>query len=348
MTEKLTQKIEEFEAKFKCLCETAGELRRIINEERETLGGTAEDITTTTPKNDSTPFTELTIMPCEIQGRRVKLNVGGKLFSTTLTTLTSVPDSMLAYMFSGRHKIETDEDGYAFIDRNGSVFEYILDFLRDGELLVPSEPYIQKRLLKEAEYYQIQPLITALKGQRTHSIPFAGNLHEGIVDHLFKTHRPSLPPVEDIVKISVSVFNQIDNNKFTDFVSKPDHHRRFNTNTKHGIDFIQITFKTVIICPSAYTVRYSWNNAVYLPRNWSLQGKMAEEAEWKTVVGHANNSQFKTAWQIETFTIPKQENYYDCFRILGGTNANNNTYVMFHCFEIFGEFRYKEGQTPGP
>ena len=36
---------------------------------------------------------------------RVKLNVGGTKFETTLSTLTRYPDSLLAAMFSGRHKV---------------------------------------------------------------------------------------------------------------------------------------------------------------------------------------------------------------------------------------------------
>ena len=33
------------------------------------------------------------------------------------STLTAVPDSMLGAMFSGRHKLRTDDNGRAFIDR---------------------------------------------------------------------------------------------------------------------------------------------------------------------------------------------------------------------------------------
>jgi hypothetical protein len=56
--------------------------------------------------------------------RKVKLDVGGKLFVTSLTTLCSKPDSMLASMFSGRFALEKDTDGSYFIDRNGEYFGY--------------------------------------------------------------------------------------------------------------------------------------------------------------------------------------------------------------------------------
>ena len=49
--------------------------------------------------------------------QRVKLNVGDSKFETTLSTLTRHPDSMLGAMFSGRHDVPLDDDGYVFIDR---------------------------------------------------------------------------------------------------------------------------------------------------------------------------------------------------------------------------------------
>ncbi len=43
-------------------------------------------------------------------GNYVKLNVGGSLFYTTISTLTR-EDSMLKALFSGRMDVKTDDDG---------------------------------------------------------------------------------------------------------------------------------------------------------------------------------------------------------------------------------------------
>ena len=39
---------------------------------------------------------------------------------------------MLAVMFSGRHSLVREADGSFFLDRDGTHFRYILNFLRDG------------------------------------------------------------------------------------------------------------------------------------------------------------------------------------------------------------------------
>jgi len=53
----------------------------------------------------------------------VRINVGGRLFTTRLSTLCSVAGSFLDAMFSGRHAVDTDSDGNIFIDRNPAHFE---------------------------------------------------------------------------------------------------------------------------------------------------------------------------------------------------------------------------------
>jgi hypothetical protein len=60
----------------------------------------------------------------------VRLNVGGMMFSTTVDTLTQRDTySMLAVMFSGRHRLHMDsKKGAVFIDRDGTHFRHILNW----------------------------------------------------------------------------------------------------------------------------------------------------------------------------------------------------------------------------
>ena len=99
----------------------------------------------------------------QIQENIVKLNVGGHLFTTSTLTLQRDPDSMLAVMFSGRHKLVKDENGAYFIDRDGTHFRHILNYLRDGKInrqtIQENSEAFKNEILDEAEFFQINGLI---------------------------------------------------------------------------------------------------------------------------------------------------------------------------------------------
>ena len=110
--------------------------------------------------------------------QRVKLNVGGSKFETTLSTLTRHPDSMLAVMFSGRHEVPQDDDGYVFIDRDGTHFRIILNFLRTGVLDVPKSQKAANELTRELQYYQLDTCVEAGAFSTTASPPGSFELVE--------------------------------------------------------------------------------------------------------------------------------------------------------------------------
>ncbi|XP_078350460.1 BTB/POZ domain-containing adapter for CUL3-mediated RhoA degradation protein 3-like [Oculina patagonica] len=93
----------------------------------------------------------------------VKLNVGGHHFTTSVQTLTKDPNSMLAAMFSGKFEMRPSEDGSFFIDRDGTHFRFILNYLRHGELILPDSAAFLKELEAEAKFYQIQGILNQMK-----------------------------------------------------------------------------------------------------------------------------------------------------------------------------------------
>ena len=97
----------------------------------------------------------------------MKLNVGGKHFTTSLQTLATDPNSMLAAMFSSRLEVQTTEDGSFFIDRDGTYFRFILNYLRNGELILPEGATFLAELEAEARFYQVQGLLDELKTIKT-------------------------------------------------------------------------------------------------------------------------------------------------------------------------------------
>ncbi|XP_068677924.1 uncharacterized protein [Montipora capricornis] len=95
--------------------------------------------------------------------KTLKLNVGGQVFSTSLETMKKDSGSMFHAMFSERFDTKPTEDGTYFLDRDGTHFRYILNYLRTGNLIVPEDKIVRRELLAEAEFYQVQGIIEELK-----------------------------------------------------------------------------------------------------------------------------------------------------------------------------------------
>lgn len=96
----------------------------------------------------------------------VELNVGGVFYSTSISTLTSEPGSKLAKTFGSEASPETvlkDSKGKYFIDRDGVLFRYILDYLRNKKLVLPENFQESKRLATEADFYELPTLASQLR-----------------------------------------------------------------------------------------------------------------------------------------------------------------------------------------
>ena len=76
--------------------------------------------------------------------------------------ITFDPGSRLHAMFSGRFDTKPSEDGSYFIDRDGTHFRYLLNYLRTGQLTVPDDKILRRELLAEAEFYQVEGMISEL------------------------------------------------------------------------------------------------------------------------------------------------------------------------------------------
>jgi hypothetical protein len=65
----------------------------------------------------------------------IKLNVGGKCFSTYRSTLLTYPETLLGRMYSDNQNFKVDD--IQFFDRSSKLFEYILNFYRTRILSKP-------------------------------------------------------------------------------------------------------------------------------------------------------------------------------------------------------------------
>nr|DBA30823.1 TPA: hypothetical protein GDO54_006760 [Pyxicephalus adspersus] len=96
----------------------------------------------------------------------IELNVGGQVYFTRHSTLTSIPHSLLWKMFTSKrdsvNDLAKDAKGRFFIDRDGFLFRYVLDYLRDRQVVLPDHFPEKGRLKREAEYFLLPELVKIL------------------------------------------------------------------------------------------------------------------------------------------------------------------------------------------
>jgi len=86
----------------------------------------------------------------------IVLNVGGTHFTTKLETLRSVRGSWFERMFSEESNTNRSNDGTYFVDQNPDTFAHILDYLREGDLLIKSDDRaLRSQLLDDVEYFEL-------------------------------------------------------------------------------------------------------------------------------------------------------------------------------------------------
>jgi len=95
---------------------------------------------------------------------RILLDVGGHHFSASRATLTSVPGSFFDKLLSGPipEEMKTN-DGRIFLDRNGRLFRYVLNCLRDPpkfKLRIRNKTDVDE-LREEAIFYGLEDLMFA-------------------------------------------------------------------------------------------------------------------------------------------------------------------------------------------
>ena len=98
----------------------------------------------------------------------IYFNVGGQVFATSRETIANDEFCMLNIMLKHESSMASsrDSNGALFIDRDPSYFSYVLNFLRNGIVDLPPERYKLNALLREAEFFQINGLYTAVQKHR--------------------------------------------------------------------------------------------------------------------------------------------------------------------------------------
>ncbi|TNM98679.1 BTB/POZ domain-containing protein KCTD16-like [Takifugu flavidus] len=119
--------------------------------------------------------TQVTKEQNSVQSDVVELNVGGQVYYTRYGTLTGFPNSLLGKLFSNNkgssNDLPRDFRGRYFIDRDGFLFRYVLDYLRDQQVVLPDHFPEKGRLKREAEYFQLPDLVKLLSSDDSKQLP---------------------------------------------------------------------------------------------------------------------------------------------------------------------------------
>ena len=81
---------------------------------------------------------------------------------TSVETLRRIPHTFFDAYFSGRYAVDDTDDGAVFIDRDGRLFEHVLEYLRDGVVSVSQEDArtvdvgLLRRLKREFGFYSVE------------------------------------------------------------------------------------------------------------------------------------------------------------------------------------------------
>lgn len=94
-----------------------------------------------------------------------KINVGGVIFSTKLSTLLKYPNSKFAQIINlqKRFKLSSeyiDDEGFIFFDRNPKYFVFVLDAIRNESFIETNDECLNNYILEELKYYNIDFLFS--------------------------------------------------------------------------------------------------------------------------------------------------------------------------------------------
>jgi hypothetical protein len=112
---------------------------------------------------------EFGMVPRDWRGK-VKLDIGGEVFNTTVSELSS-KGGLLAAVCLGLGGVQKDREGCVFFDRSPLMFSLVLNYLCDEPLHVGKLSQAQRALLQvEAEFYELDGLFELLGVENPHAV----------------------------------------------------------------------------------------------------------------------------------------------------------------------------------
>lgn len=136
-----TVRVQNHKDAFRRECELIGEEKRALQADRSEF---EDDVARRWPA---------AVLTEEQKSERIKLNVGGTIFETTAEVISKDRFSVLASLLAEDSPVAADPSGVYFFDRDGGLFQHIINFLRDDVL--PEDNAVLRGLYTESSFYRL-------------------------------------------------------------------------------------------------------------------------------------------------------------------------------------------------
>ena len=96
----------------------------------------------------------------------VQLNVGGSIYTTTCQTLLSETNSYFVDKYDPVKRtfdFQRDAESRLFIDRDGGLFRFVIEYLRNKLVILPDNFTEKRRLKCEAQFYKLLLMIKQIE-----------------------------------------------------------------------------------------------------------------------------------------------------------------------------------------
>jgi len=274
---------------------------------------------------------------------KVKLNVGGTVFTTSKSNLTSVKDSFFSYMLSN-DKWKPDEDGEYFIDRDPKYFELILHQHRYGECDYSHLSDFEKNMFNvDIDFYGVGSLFPELNIGNVKEEGEMININRGILEWIGSREGTSVwenPFSVGLVDIKSSTpdnYRELNRDEgYSEFVKNNVIGKSFGS-TNDPNQWIYVDLKNYLVIPSSYRLCNTRIGKDCHPRNWTLDASKNGQS-WKVLSEHKGDGTLNDKCKIGTWNIDDDsKEKYRYFRIRQfGYSSGTYNHLSCCCFEIYG------------
>jgi hypothetical protein len=268
----------------------------------------------------------------------VRLNVGGVIYDTTVSTLCK-EESFLSALVSGRHAlVRSERDDAIFIDRDGVAFRHILNYLRRGRLLIPDDDAtLGRELLEEARFYQLASLIELLQPRKVALAYSADSAEHAGLFHWLGTGARTREWINPAVAGAVRV-------RSSKPVSGAPEGLVGRVACAGGIckdargHWVEVDIgRDRLLSPSHYSLRPGQCCRL---GNWRLEAS-EDRTDWSALSTHVDEF-WEPEKAVKAWQLPEKRKYYRWFRLVGsGRDAESLTCYCAHfsCLELYGTLR---------